>query len=257
MKIKEVMAATGLQETTIRYYERMGLISPETQRRNGRTYHTYTQEDVETLRAVVVLRSARFTIQELRSMQEDPEVIPAAVEACRQRLRQEAEETERLSNAMDRMDSAEVRSLGDLGTLLRAVTRQQDREAWVPELRLAALDPPPESSPARREAPLDIDAPAIFNTAALGKKKALDDLKADLGQTGSRPAGEKPKGPGWLRGLTSFLEVLTVIFLTLLILGRAGPMEWGLCLGLGLICLGLELLLRRYPWRKRKGSPDQ
>ena len=28
-------------------------------------------------------------------------------------------------------------------------------------------------------------------------------------------------------------------------------------MGLGLICLGLELLRRRCPRRKRKGSPDQ
>ena len=44
MKKKEVIAATGLLEKTIRYYEERALITPETYRQNGRTYHEYNQE---------------------------------------------------------------------------------------------------------------------------------------------------------------------------------------------------------------------
>ena len=49
MKMKEAISATGLPEKTIRYYEDRGLVTPETYRQNGRTYHEYSWEDIETL----------------------------------------------------------------------------------------------------------------------------------------------------------------------------------------------------------------
>ena len=66
MKIKELSEITGLTKRTIRFYEDAGLIHPEKSNRNGRDFREYSQQDAELLREVIVLRKARFTIDEIR-----------------------------------------------------------------------------------------------------------------------------------------------------------------------------------------------
>jgi DNA-binding transcriptional MerR regulator len=89
MKIKEVTQQTGLPENTIRYYESRGLITPETQRRNGRTYHEYSQEDVEALGKILTLRRARFSIEEILLLQHQPEHLPEVVTQVQGRIQRE------------------------------------------------------------------------------------------------------------------------------------------------------------------------
>jgi MerR family copper efflux transcriptional regulator len=92
MKIKEVMQQTGLPENTIRYYESRGLITPETQRRNGRTYHEYSREDVEALGKILTLRRARFSIEEILLLQRQPEHLPEVVTQVQGRIQREQQE---------------------------------------------------------------------------------------------------------------------------------------------------------------------
>ena len=99
MKMKEVMKATGLQENTIRFYETKELISPEKERRNGRTYHEYSTEDVQALKQIVVLRKARFTLDEIRIMQTSPERIEECVQAQSMRINTEVKELRQIGNA--------------------------------------------------------------------------------------------------------------------------------------------------------------
>lgn len=91
MKMKEVIQKTGLSEKTIRYYESRGLVTPATDRRNGRTYHEYGQRDVEALQAIVSLRKAQFTIEEILLMQKSPDNIPVVSANLRSRIQQEAD----------------------------------------------------------------------------------------------------------------------------------------------------------------------
>jgi DNA-binding transcriptional MerR regulator len=96
MKMKEVIAQTGIPEKTVRYYEARGLIHPETQRKNGRTYHEFSEEDVEALKSILVLRQAQFSIEEILTIQQSPEKIPETVTACQTRIRTAAEAQTRL-----------------------------------------------------------------------------------------------------------------------------------------------------------------
>ena len=98
MKMKEVMKATGLQENTIRFYETKELISPEKEHRNGRTYHEYSTEDVQALKQIVVLRKARFTLDEIRIMQTNPERIEECVQAQSMRINTEVKELRQIGN---------------------------------------------------------------------------------------------------------------------------------------------------------------
>ena len=80
MKIKEVSQLTGLSKKTIRFYEEEGLITPEKTYQNGRAYRCYTQADIQTLDEVALLRRARFSVEEIKTILSAPEEIPADYE---------------------------------------------------------------------------------------------------------------------------------------------------------------------------------
>ena len=94
MKMKEVCKRTGLTERAVRFYVSEGLVAPESQNVRGRTYIEFSDDDVETLQAVAVLRNAQFTVAEIRQMQQDKNAlvkIPSQA-ACRlTRIAQTAE----------------------------------------------------------------------------------------------------------------------------------------------------------------------
>lgn len=105
MKMKEVCAAAGLTERAVRFYVQEQLVSPQSQRRGGRTWLDFSEADVERLHAIGTLRKAGFTIDEIRSMGRDfQNNAPAAAFALRRRLQEAIDAYERLR----RIDTAQA-----------------------------------------------------------------------------------------------------------------------------------------------------
>ena len=72
MKIKTICEVTGLTDRTIRYYIEEQLISPAyTENYLGRKSFDFSQEDMDALKHISVLRRFDFTIQEIRQIIED------------------------------------------------------------------------------------------------------------------------------------------------------------------------------------------
>lgn len=86
MKMKEVVQQTGIPERTIRFYEERGMLDVKKERRNGRNYHEFTQENVEELQRIVTLRRARFSLDEILAMKRMPKKIGEIVETNLRRL---------------------------------------------------------------------------------------------------------------------------------------------------------------------------
>lgn len=86
MKMKEVVQQTGIPERTIRFYEERGMLDVKKERRNGRNYHEFTQENVEDLQRIVTLRQARFSLDEILAMKRMPKKIGEIVETNLRRL---------------------------------------------------------------------------------------------------------------------------------------------------------------------------
>ena len=145
MKIKEVMTATGLTEKTIRYYEERALITPETYRQNGRTYHEYSKEDVAALKHIVSLRQAQFTLEEIRRMQQDAGTIPEILSDHHKRIAAQRESLEALAD----LSESEAKSWDALAQEL--TDRYRRTPDYQPTLRFAEFDP---ESEAQREAEL-------------------------------------------------------------------------------------------------------
>lgn len=111
MKIKEVMLQTNIPEKTIRYYESRGLISTETARRNGRTYHEFSQESIQDLKRIITLRRARFSLEEIEIMQKDPEQLQKIVSGYLARIQQEQKELQELGSLIDLDKASDWRDL--------------------------------------------------------------------------------------------------------------------------------------------------
>ncbi len=67
MRINKVEELVGITKKNIRFYEDMGLISPARNEQNR--YREYTDEDVEVLRKIKLLRQLSIPIEEIAQMQ--------------------------------------------------------------------------------------------------------------------------------------------------------------------------------------------
>ena len=66
MRIKEVIALTGLTDKTIRYYISKGLVFPNNNvSYSGRSNYNFTDDDVKTLNRIAVLRKAGFSVSQI------------------------------------------------------------------------------------------------------------------------------------------------------------------------------------------------
>lgn len=139
MKMKEVILKTGLPENTIRFYESRGLVETTTERRNGRTYHEFSEEAVQALRQVVILRKAGFSIEEILKLQRHPGDISEVVENYQKRIREEHETVQRLSRESELKTAENWNEL--TRRVERAMTRIQDYES---PLRFGQNDPESE-----------------------------------------------------------------------------------------------------------------
>lgn len=76
MQIKDVSKQTGLSIKTIRFYEERGLICPKLEYRNGKNFRDYQDADIRQLHMVAVLRKCLFSIDQIKTMIDHPELTP-------------------------------------------------------------------------------------------------------------------------------------------------------------------------------------
>ena len=75
MNIAEVERRTGLSRANIRFYEKEGLLKP-TRGENG--YRDYTEDDVQTLRKIMLLRRLRLSVPDIRAIESGEKALPEA-----------------------------------------------------------------------------------------------------------------------------------------------------------------------------------
>lgn len=76
MNIKEVETHSGMTRANIRYYEQEGLLCPARQE-NG--YRDYSQEDLDTLARIRLLRRLGVPLESIRALQRGDEIGRAHV----------------------------------------------------------------------------------------------------------------------------------------------------------------------------------
>ncbi len=123
MKIKEVSEKTGLTVKTIRFYEQRGLIAPKQERSNGRSYRDYQDSDVERLQMVAVLRKCLFSIEQILTMEQHPELTPDIFTDYRQTLLEQRDLLQRLAQKAETLDPETLNGPETLARRMTATAR--------------------------------------------------------------------------------------------------------------------------------------
>lgn len=101
MNIKEVEERTDLKAANIRYYEQEGLLHPERNRRNN--YREYSQEDVEALERIKMLRMLDVPLRGIAELQCKKVTLPELMEEREQALSEEIKRMEQLKEVCRRV----------------------------------------------------------------------------------------------------------------------------------------------------------
>lgn len=124
MTIKEVEWRTGLARANIRYYEDQGFFAAA---RGENGYRNYSEENVDTLLKVKLLRQLGFSLEEIHALQKGEQTLGPALEqreAGLERERRELAQAAQLCREM-RTDGADFRTL-DAQRYLNRLTREEE-----------------------------------------------------------------------------------------------------------------------------------
>ena len=110
MNIKEIEQRSGLTRANIRYYEQEGLLAPA---RQENRYRDYSEEDLETLLRIALLRSLGFSLDEIRKLQSGELDLSAAMRSRSAALETEGQRLQAARNVCDAI-SQEVESYSAL-----------------------------------------------------------------------------------------------------------------------------------------------
>lgn len=96
MKIKEVCEKTELTERAVRLYIENGLVAPSVNESySGRRNIDFSQEDVERLMSISVMRKAGFSIAQIKLMQTEPEkskeILRELIDSTNKRIETDSE----------------------------------------------------------------------------------------------------------------------------------------------------------------------
>lgn len=114
--IGELADATGVPTTTVRFYERRGLIAPEG--RSEANYRLYGEASLERLRFIVAAKDAGFALGDVRALLD---FADGATPPCREVQELIEQRLARTCAQMERLDEIDKR----LSSWLRACKRAE------------------------------------------------------------------------------------------------------------------------------------
>ncbi|WP_040950996.1 MerR family transcriptional regulator [Gorillibacterium massiliense] len=105
--IKQTAKETGISEDTIRYYEKIALLSRAERKDNG--HRVYRQENIETIRLISCLKKTGMPLEEMRpflavSTDADPAEYPELVELLRSHRENIVSQISSLQQVVDFID---------------------------------------------------------------------------------------------------------------------------------------------------------
>ncbi len=103
MKMKEVLAQTGLTDRAVRLYIDNGLIAPDIEENySGRKNIEFSQSDIERLKNIALLRKIGFSIPDIKQIAEGGENTKSVIEAF---IRQKQENIESDTLVLEKLKS--------------------------------------------------------------------------------------------------------------------------------------------------------
>ncbi len=106
--IKEAEEQTGISRANIRYYEKMGLLQPKRNEKNG--YREYRPEDIKRILQIKILRKLDVPIEEIKDTFDRPEMLGKVIQKQKERLEKQRAE---LTDAIDFCEEIKEENLGE------------------------------------------------------------------------------------------------------------------------------------------------
>ncbi len=127
MNINELEQRTGITRQNIRFYEKKGLLHPA--RNAANNYRQYTQEDVETLRVIRILRKLDMPIEQIREVLSREVMLDEALQEHLQVLTQKKAELESGISVCRKLSHTSLEEL-DAGRVLQEM-EEMEKEGGV------------------------------------------------------------------------------------------------------------------------------
>lgn len=130
LKIKEVCEKTGLNDKTIRYYIRSGLIFPKyNENYTGRKNFDFSETDIERLNQVAVLRKYSFSINDIKTMLDDNNCIDTVIKNHIQNMKEETQNSVKLLSKLDEISDCQF---SDIAALCDFLNKEKSLPVSVP-----------------------------------------------------------------------------------------------------------------------------
>ena len=143
MKIKVVCERTGLTDRTIRYYIEEELLSPSFKENYiGRKSFDFTEENIEELNNIAVLRSFDFSIEEIRQILKDPSSSPSIIKAVKHRVSGELTTNQKKESLLSSLHEQTAYTVCDLAKQLSTpaeITSGEKKNKSKRTLRMAIV----------------------------------------------------------------------------------------------------------------------
>ncbi len=119
MKIKTVCEQTGLTDRAVRYYIEEEILHPSfTENYIGRKTYDFSDEDVQMLKDIAVLRKFGFSVAQIKEMQTCPEKTYSIAEQLKAEKKEVIQSEQALLSALEQLDSAQSYTLRTLASAL-------------------------------------------------------------------------------------------------------------------------------------------
>ncbi len=89
MNIHEVEQLLDISKSSIRYYDRIGLLTPE---RKDNGYRDFSQEDIQRLRSIIVLRNAMVPLKTIHELLDEHQELQPVLEAHKSELQRKTKQ---------------------------------------------------------------------------------------------------------------------------------------------------------------------
>ena len=125
MKIKTVCELTGLTARTVRVYIDEKLIAPDfTENYLGRRNFEFSDDDVEALKNIAILRKNDFSIDEIRDIICDIEKSTEIIKNVKNRIAKKSEEYNRCLQAFSYIDFSKTYTISELALALSEIPNE-------------------------------------------------------------------------------------------------------------------------------------
>lgn len=132
-KMKEVCQMTGLTEKAIRIYMEQKLVEPKVEEGIHRKSYFFEEKDIERLKDVSALRSAGFSVSDIRQMLEKPEMLSLLIEERKALLENEILQKRRVQEALEHLTIEEYSDMTKLADTIepRSVqAKENGKKRW-------------------------------------------------------------------------------------------------------------------------------